>query len=186
MRKMLKMINLFGLLLVTGCASMPTGPSVMVLPGTGSTFERFRSDDFYCRDFALRQIGGETPSQSSTESAVTSAVVGAGIGAAAGAAFGGGEGAAIGAGTGLITGTLFGTEAANQTYQGAQYSYDANYIQCMYSKGHRVPVYGNFTEEFYRSSYDSGNVSTSRPSANIPPPPPGQPPPPPPGALTPN
>ncbi|MGR9108850.1 MAG: YMGG-like glycine zipper-containing protein [Gammaproteobacteria bacterium] len=172
-----------------GCAFTPTGPSVMVLPGSGADFEHFRADDLYCRDFALRQIGGQTPGQVATDSGVASALLGAGIGAAAGAAFGGGQGAAIGAGTGLLAGTLFGSAEANQTYHGAQYSYDANYMQCMYAKGHRVPVYGNFTREFYESGdYDRGQspgYPESRPNADIPPPPPGQPPPPPPGAPVP-
>ena len=51
---------LVGALALGACAIVPTGPSVMVLPGTGQSIERFRQDDAYCRDFSLIQIGGKT------------------------------------------------------------------------------------------------------------------------------
>ena len=45
-------------LLLAACATVPpSGPSVMVLPGSGKTFDQFRSDDFTCRQFADGQIG---------------------------------------------------------------------------------------------------------------------------------
>src|SRR5262249_58117759 len=34
--------------LLAGCASAPTGPSVMVLPGYGKSFEQFNTDDVAC------------------------------------------------------------------------------------------------------------------------------------------
>ncbi|MGA8050776.1 MAG: hypothetical protein WCA09_11450, partial [Burkholderiales bacterium] len=89
------------LLLLGACTVMPAGPSVMVLPGTGKSFDQFRADDYMCRDYANAQIGGATAQQAATQSGVTSAAVGTLIGAAAGAAIGGQEGAAAGAGTGL-------------------------------------------------------------------------------------
>jgi hypothetical protein len=52
-----------------------------------------------------------------------------------------------------------------------QQRYDMAYIQCMYAKGHRVPVSGQFSEETPRS--------VAPPTSNIPLPPPGLPPPPP-------
>jgi hypothetical protein len=33
----------------SGCATIPIGPSVMVLPGRGKTFEQFQRDDAVCR-----------------------------------------------------------------------------------------------------------------------------------------
>ena len=74
----------------------------MVLPGSGKSFEQFRTDDYQCRQFAIQQAGGATPNQASAASGVASAAVGTGLGAAAGAAIGGGPGAAIGAGGGLL------------------------------------------------------------------------------------
>lgn len=161
-----------GALLLGACTVLPTGPSVMVLPGTGQSFDRFRADDFDCRQYAHMQIGGKTAGDAGRESAVTSAVVGTAIGALAGAAIGGNsEGAAVGAGAGLLLGSAVGSDASRASGFGSQRQYDNAYIQCMYSKGHRVPV--------------PANMSYSRPvraaDASIPPPPPGAPPPPPPG-----
>lgn len=160
-------------LLLAACTSLPTGPSVMVLPGTGRTIESFRADEAWCRDDALQQIGGKTATQARRESAVTSAAVGAAVGALAGAAIGGDSRAAgVGAGVGLVAGTVAGSDASRSSGVGTQRQYDNAYIQCMYAKGHRVPV--------------SGSMSSVRPisadeEARIPPPPPGRPPAPPPG-----
>jgi hypothetical protein len=157
------------------CTIMPNGPNVMALPGTGVPIELFRADDFVCRDFAFGQIGGRSAQQAANQSAAASAAVGTAVGALAGAAMGGQQGAAVGAGAGLLVGGAVGSENARSAGFGSQRQYDNAYIQCMYAKGHRVPV--------------AGNVSYSRPvkapDAGIPPPPPGAPPPPPPGVLAP-
>jgi hypothetical protein len=42
-------------LLLTACASAPTGPSVMVLPGSGKSFEQFQAEDAACRQWAAQQ-----------------------------------------------------------------------------------------------------------------------------------
>jgi hypothetical protein len=49
-------------LLLAGCATVPTGPSVMVLPGNGKNFEQFQVDNAVCRQWALRQTG-TTPNE---------------------------------------------------------------------------------------------------------------------------
>lgn len=147
--------------LLGGCASVPVGPSMLVLPGTGKSFDQFRGDDYVCRQFASAQVGGKTPSQAAAASGVTSAAVGTALGSAAGAAIGGGQGAAIGAGTGLAAGGLYGAGAADSAGQSAQDRYDIGYIQCMYAKGHRVPVPGNTLYEDRQEAYPP------------PPPPPG-------------
>jgi hypothetical protein len=160
------------ILAVTGCAIVPTGPGVVVLPGTGLSFDQFRNDDVNCQQFAAYQLDGTTANEAAVASGITSALIGAALGAAAGAAFGGGSGAAIGAGSGLLAGSLMGTSASSGSMSEVQQRYDGAYIQCMYAKGHQVPISGQF----------SG--ATSQPAApstaNIPPPPPGFPPPPPP------
>jgi Glycine-zipper domain len=138
---------LIGLFLLIACTSMPTGPSVLVLPGAGKTFDQFRSEDYRCQQYAFTQIGGATPSQVSATSGIGSAVTGTAIGAAAGAAMGGGKGAAIGAGSGLVMGSLAGSEAAQASGYEAQSRYDMSYIQCMYSLGNRVPISGNLIDE---------------------------------------
>jgi hypothetical protein len=40
------------LVLLCGCATMPTGPSVLVLPGTGKPFEQFQEDNAECQYWA--------------------------------------------------------------------------------------------------------------------------------------
>ncbi len=160
------------ILALTGCASLPTGPSVLVLPGTGMSFEQFRNDDAICQQYASFQVGGTTANQAAMKSGVTSAAVGTALGAAAGAAIGGGSGAAIGAGSGLAAGSIVGTGAASSSMYEVQQRYDIAYIQCMYAKGHQVPVSGQFT--------GAAPSRTPTTSPNIPPPPPGSPPPAPP------
>jgi len=164
-------------LLIAACTTMPNGPSVMVLPGTGMSFDRFRADDMECRNYALNSVGGVTPGQAASQSGVSSAVVGTVLGAAAGAAIGGHEGAAVGAGTGLLVGGMAGTGTAQASAYGLQQSYDAGYIQCMYAKGHQVPVSGQIYRQSRPASYP--------PPPGAPPPPAGTPPPPPPGVSPP-
>ena len=161
MRSLL-MIALLGL---GACATMPTGPAVMVLPGTGKNFDQFRFDDGACRQFAYDQVAGVTPSRAADDSGVRSAAAGTLLGAAAGAAIDGSSGAAVGAGVGLLFGGLAGAGAAERSAYGAQYRYDIAYQQCMYAKGHRIPVTARFTQAPPASSYTP------------PPPPPNQPPP---------
>jgi len=168
------------ILLVAACTTMPTGPSVMVLPGTGKSFDQFRADDMACRNYAFESVGGVTASQTATQSGVSSAVVGTVIGAAAGAAIGGHEGAGVGAGTGLMVGGLAGTGTAQASGYDLQYRYDHGYIQCMYAKGHQVPVSGSVYRQSRPQQYGS-----PPPSSDIPLPPAGTPPPPPPGMTVP-
>src|SRR6185295_171973 len=80
--------------------------------------------------------------QASVDSAVKSAAIGTAVGALAGAAFGGHNGAASGAGAGLIFGSIAGAGAGQGSAYETQRRYDIGYQQCMFSKGHQVPVYG--------------------------------------------
>jgi hypothetical protein len=160
--------------LLGACTVLPTGPSVMVLPGTGQPFDRFRADDVECRQYAHYQIGGKTAGDAAKESAVTSAAVGTAVGALAGAALGGdSKGAAIGAGAGLLLGSAVGSDASRASTVGTQKQYDNAYIQCMYAKGHRVPVPANMS---YSAPVRS-SVQNQPQDPTIPPPPPGAPPP---------
>ena len=45
------------LFVLSGCATAPTGPSVMVLPPAGKQLEQFQSEDAMCRQWASKQIG---------------------------------------------------------------------------------------------------------------------------------
>jgi hypothetical protein len=155
---------LLALLALAGCVSMPSGPSQMSLPGTGKSFEQFRADDNDCRQFATAQVGG-TPEQAAADSTARSTVAGTAVGATAGALIGGSSGAAAGAGVGLLGGALVGSSYGYGSGYYLQQRYDAGYIQCMYAKGHKVPVTGRYT-----SSYEARE--RDRPTYYSPPPPP--------------
>src|ERR1700761_413499 len=118
MRVMRVGAGLIAMLALAGCAvAPPTGPSVMVMPGQGKSFDAFRADDASCRQYADQQTG-ISPTQAANQSLVGSAVVGTVLGAATGAAIGAAvgnpaAGAAIGAGSGAVLGTASGVGAAN-------------------------------------------------------------------------
>ncbi len=128
---------------LTACATVPTGPSVRVMPGPWKPFEVFQSDDAACRQWASQQAG-TSPSDAANQNLVTGGVLGtlagAGLGAAIGAAYGNpGAGAAIGAASGLIGGTAVASGPAYEAGYAAQTRYDNAYVQCMYAKGNQIP-----------------------------------------------
>ena len=177
---------LAAVLMLSACTSVPTGPGVLVLPGTGKNFDRFRFDDADCRQYASTQIGGGTANAAATDSGVRSAVIGTAVGAAAGALLGGHNSAGVGAGTGLLVGSMAGMGAGESSGFNLQQRYDFGYLQCMYAKGHRVPVSGRLDysrQPVKKSNYASSpttSSSLSSPSADVfvpPPPPDGVPPP---------
>ena len=107
------------LLLLGACTSIPTTPEVLALPGTGKSLEQFRNDDVECRQYAVEQVGGsKTPSQSAKQSEVRSAVAGTAVG-------------------GFTV-----NDATDSSSEGLRRRYDFAFVQCMYAKGHRIPVLG--------------------------------------------
>jgi hypothetical protein len=161
-------VSLIGLAVLAGCVTVPSGPSVMVLPGDGRSFDQFRLDDMDCRNYASSQVGGAQADQVAADSVARSAVLGTAIGAAAGAAIGGRSGAATGAGAGLLVGSAAGTGAANQSVYGMQRRYDFAFQQCMYAKGHRIP--GQARASYYPAPPPMGYAPPPAPP-NYPPPP---------------
>jgi hypothetical protein len=135
MSRLTLIFSAIAILTITGCVSIPSGPSVMVLPGTGLSFEQFSNDNAVCQQYASLQVGGTSANQAAINSGATSG-------------------------------------AASTSMYEVQERYDAAYIQCMYAKGHQVPVSGQF-------SYQSSRRAAP-PASQIPPPPPGSPKPPPP------
>jgi hypothetical protein len=161
MMKHKKIIILFlALSVLGGCATLPNGPSVMVLPAPGKPFEQFQAEDAVCRKWAAQQIGQspqETVNQNTASGAVAGTVIGAGLGAVIGSASGdAGTGAAIGAVSGLLLGASAGADSARVYGWEAQRRYDIAYMQCMYANGNQVP----------------GSGTRTRPVRRIPPPPP--------------
>ena len=106
------------LLVMGGCATIPKGPSVMVLPPPEKPFEVFQADDAVCRTWAAQQIG-LSPQETVNQNTVT--------------------GAAIGAASGLLLGTAAGADSARVYGWEAQRRYDIAYMQCMYAKGNQIP-----------------------------------------------
>jgi hypothetical protein len=154
------LLVLLGVLVLSGCATVPTGPSVMVLPPPGKPFEAFQADDYTCRQWAAQQTGAgpsETTNQTLANGAALGTIMGAGLGAAIGAASGNvGTGAAIGAASGLIGGTALASGPAYGAGWEVQRRYDMAYQQCMYAKGNQIPSV----------------VRTARRASWVPPPPP--------------
>ncbi len=165
-------------LLTAACATVPSGPSVMVLPGNGKSFDQFQADDAVCRQWSLHQTG-TTPGNQATEKTVTGAAVGTLIGAAAGAALGAaagnpGLGAAAGAGGGLLFGTAAGANNAQAASGTVQSRYDVAYMQCMYTKGNQIPVSRSSVPAYSMPPPPAPRAAQTPPG--VPPPPPGPPP----------
>ena len=174
--------------LLSGCATVPHGPSVMVLPGSSKSFEQFQGDDAVCRQWASDQVG-TTAKKASTESTVGGAVIGTVVGAAAGAALGAAAGnpaigAAAGAGVGLLGGTAVGASRGEASGGSVQRRYDMSYTQCMYAKGNQVPgARGSRVQQQLAYTSPAPPPPPPPPASSVaptvPPPPPGPPPPPP-------
>jgi hypothetical protein len=179
MKRVLRLASLAGALVLAGCVVLPpAGPSLQALPGSRLSFEQFQIDDAACRQYATAQIGGGSATEAAQQSQAASAVAGTAIGAAAGAALGGSsEAAAVGAGVGLLTGAMAGWGGAEASYYAAQRRYDGAYYQCMYARGHKVPVSSRYVESVRdRPAQPRAPVS---PPADAAIPPPNAPPPPP-------
>lgn len=153
---------------LAGCAQMPTGPTVSVMPGPNKPFEVFVADDKLCRDWALSRTGGPG-SEAAGQRFAAATATGAVLGAAAGALIGGNHaGAGVGAAVGGMTGAAVGSDQSQYTASTAQRRYDIAYQQCMYAKGNQVPgVYGG-----YRSTPAPVPPAPPRPPEGIQPPPP--------------
>jgi hypothetical protein len=150
-----RFVSFLLVVMLTGCATVPTGPNVMVLPAPGKPFEVFQSEDANYKWWASQQSGlsaQETVNQNTISGAVVGTLIGAGLGAAIGAVSGNpgmgaaigavsgnpGMGAAVGAGSGLLGGTISGANTGQGYAWEAQRRYDIAYQQCMYAKGNQV------------------------------------------------
>ena len=141
--KIRRRIVVMAMLFISGCATIPSGPSVLVLPAPDKPLAQFQDDEFTCRQWAGQQVGISAQDAVVSDTAKGAAVgtlVGAGAGTLLGAASGRpGTGAAIGAGTGLLFGTAAGSGAGQEYGWETQRRYDFAYVQCMYTKGNQIP-----------------------------------------------
>ncbi|WP_199155337.1 glycine zipper family protein [Chromobacterium sp. ASV23] len=125
--------------LLAACTTLPTGPTVAVMPAPGKPFEVFVQEEQLCRSYAAGSIGVNGNDASAANLAGNMAL-GTVVGAAAGTLIGGNhQGAGVGAGVGLLAGTAAGS--GNGAYAGydAQMRYNIAYQQCMYAKGNQLP-----------------------------------------------
>lgn len=148
--------------MLAGCASIPNGPSVAVMPAPGKSFEQFAAEDRECRQYAQQSLG-TTASQAANESQAKSIAMGAAIGAVAGAVGGDGRAAGTGAAVGMLGGAAAGAGQARYSQSETQRRYDIAYEQCMYAKGNQLPQGGYYQPRTY---------SQPPASAPYPPPPP--------------
>ncbi len=158
--------------ILAGCASVPNGPSVAVMPAPGKAFDLFAAEDRECRLFAQQSIGTSS-SQAATDSEIKSIAIGTAIGAVAGVLGGGNHsGAGSGAAIGMLGGATMGSGEARYSERETQRRYDIAYEQCMYAKGNQLPQ---------ASAYRPQVIYAQPPAPPAPPPSYYPPPPPPPG-----
>ena len=162
-RNVLRLTCSLPLLLALGaCVTPPpSGPSFVALPSDGKPFDRFLTEDNYCRQFASSRSGysGNASANSTTGGAVAGTLLGAGAGALLGAAAGNpGVGAAAGAGVGLLTGTSIGASNGAIDSASVQQNYNGAYAQCMASYGNKVPAPGQV------SAYSGVNYASYYPA----------------------
>ena len=157
-----------GALALAGCAQMPAGPTVAVMPGPNKPFEVFAADEQTCRNWASNSIGGPY-NDASAQTFAAATATGVMLGAAAGALMGGHHGAGVGAAMGGMTGATIGSGQSTYTAANAQRRYDIAYQQCMYAKGNQIG--GNYVS--YRSAPQPvPRAAVQLPPAGIQPPPP--------------
>ena len=91
------------LLFAAGCATIPAGPSVVVMPAPGKPFDLFQREDATCRQYAQQQIG-ISPQDTINNNTAAGAVIGGVLGAGLGSLSGRGTSTALGAAGGALFG----------------------------------------------------------------------------------
>jgi hypothetical protein len=165
-----------------GCATMPGGPAVPAMPGTGKSVDAFQQDAAACQAYAQAVLGNGAAPQSVNDRAAAGAVATTAVGAATGAIIGsasyqGGQGAAIGAGIGLLFGAIGAANASSATQWQLQAQYDDAYLNCMYSRGNQVPMRMSQRGRMRPPPQVAGYPAYPPPNTPAPFPPPDTPPP---------
>lgn len=116
-------------LIASGCSSVPMGdgPTVAVLPGGGKSMPEFNSDDIACRSIARARAHDGTPLPVAMGLGKTEVASSRVLPVVRGATD--------------STGSVFGNAPApDSAIVTTQQRYDTAYVQCMYQKGHKIPV----------------------------------------------
>ena len=184
--------------LLGACVTVPGGPSVMVLPGSGKPFEVFQADDDSCRQWASHQIGAG-PNELVAGGAVercdyrNPAWRGARRRHRRRSRQSGPWARPWVPGVVCSSARPRAPMRMSQTGMSMQQRYDTAYTQCMYAKGNQIPTAASWAPR--RTGYAApppppppppppANAPAPEPPSAAapapPPPPPGPPPPPPP------
>lgn len=118
-------------LIASACGTIPAngGPTVAVLPGGGKSMPEFNTDDIACRVTAKAKANDSSPLP-----------VAMGLGKPEIVATVRGR-LSLRENAESTTGSVFGNApAASAGVVTPQVRYDTAYVQCMYSKGHKIPI----------------------------------------------
>jgi outer membrane lipoprotein SlyB len=137
MRKRQSLAVLAAGMLLTGCATTPTGPMVRVMPAPNKPLEVFAQEQADCEHYASDQVVGGA--QAANNRALGATALGAVLGLGVGAATGSGRAATVGAATGGAIGAAVGANQSSYAGYSLQRRYDIAFSQCMYAKGNYVP-----------------------------------------------
>lgn len=125
-------VTLSGAFLAVACSTLQGGisPTVEVLPGGGKDMVAFNADDIACRSTATSRANENSPLPTAMGLGDRQEVVASSRGRAT-----------LRENADSTTGSIYGgAPAANAGTPTAQQRFDTAYVQCMFSKGHQIPL----------------------------------------------
>lgn len=125
-------------LVMAGCAQVPIGPTVQVMPGSGKSYAVFQADQSSCTLAAQQRTRGHVDASNNRAAGVIAASALAG----AATSYAYGERASVGAAEGGATGAVIAGEMGANDQYSIQRLFDMTYGQCMFARGHQVEGYG--------------------------------------------
>jgi len=125
------------MVVLSGCVTVPVGPTVAVAPGANKTPDTFAADQAECQQYASAQIAPQA--YAATNQSIGTAIFTTALGAAIGGAVGGGHAAGIGAASGAALGALGGASGSGYAQLSLQQQFNVIYAQCMAAHGNHPP-----------------------------------------------
>ena len=135
----LSTITFTTLLSLGGCASPFLGPTVEVKPSADKPFATFQDDQAACERYAA--IETSTDTESANKRAVEAIALETHVGTPYGVATGNGRGTALQLEPPKSRVTIWNARLYRKPPYEVQQRYNIAYMQCMYSKGNRVPQF---------------------------------------------
>jgi hypothetical protein len=120
---------------LTGCVTVPSGPTIPVMPGRDKSFAEFQADQQFCERYAHDRVAGRVDAEN--DKIARNTIIGTALGTALGAAIGGDTRGAVAGGA---AGAAVGASSAHPGYRqySAQRQYNIAYAQCMDYRGNDV------------------------------------------------